>query len=207
MQPVTSLDTILRASRAILGLSLMHAGRILQEQWCGSPTTRTLFHGRPPARLGVQHGVMRSSVLSLHEQHTSAHATSSRPTATATPSLTQTVQPQLRAPKVQPHGSKDFPTIPANNSSSSNIARPPSLLSAAPVAPPISAHHVSQLADFISRHRSILVITGAGCSTESNIPDYRGPSGAYTTGFKPMTHQQFMAAPENRARCEVNECM
>lgn len=28
------------------------------------------------------------------------------------------------------------------------------------------------------------------CSTESNIPDYRGPKGAYTTGFKPMTHQQ-----------------
>lgn len=33
-------------------------------------------------------------------------------------------------------------------------------------------------------------MTGAGCSTESNIPDYRGPNGAYSTGFKPMTHQQ-----------------
>ncbi|WIA09476.1 hypothetical protein OEZ85_008877 [Tetradesmus obliquus] len=30
--------------------------------------------------------------------------------------------------------------------------------------------------------------------------DYRGPGGAYTTGFTPMTHQQFMAKPENRSR-------
>ncbi len=36
----------------------------------------------------------------------------------------------------------------------------------------------------------VVVVTGAGCSTESNIPDYRGPNGAYNTGFKPMTHQQ-----------------
>jgi hypothetical protein len=28
----------------------------------------------------------------------------------------------------------------------------------------------------------------------------RGVKGAYSTGFKPMTHQQFMASPQNRAR-------
>ena len=28
------------------------------------------------------------------------------------------------------------------------------------------------------------------CHAESNIPDYRGARGAYSTGFKPMTHQQ-----------------
>ena len=38
--------------------------------------------------------------------------------------------------------------------------------------------------------RNVAVLTGAGCSTESNIPDYRGPGGAYSSGFKPMTHQQ-----------------
>jgi hypothetical protein len=30
---------------------------------------------------------------------------------------------------------------------------------------------------------------GPDCA-ESNIPDYRGARGAYSTGFKPMTHQQ-----------------
>ena len=44
------------------------------------------------------------------------------------------------------------------------------------------------------------VLTGAGASTESSIPDYRGPRGAYSTGFKPMTHQQFTRSPEARAR-------
>ena len=34
------------------------------------------------------------------------------------------------------------------------------------------------------------MLTGAGCSTESSVPDYRGPQGAYSTGFKPITHQQ-----------------
>jgi NAD-dependent SIR2 family protein deacetylase len=32
------------------------------------------------------------------------------------------------------------------------------------------------------------------------VPDYRSPQGAYSTGFKPMTHQQFLASPTNRAR-------
>ena len=37
-----------------------------------------------------------------------------------------------------------------------------------------------------------MALTGAGVSTESSIPDYRGPRGAYSTGFKPMTHQQVL---------------
>lgn len=82
----------------------------------------------------------------------------------------------------------------------SSLSRPPSLPSAAPSAAPITQQQLSQLVDLIQSHRNVLVITGAGCSTESNIPDYRGPRGAYTTGFTPMTHQQFVAKPENRAR-------
>lgn len=60
-----------------------------------------------------------------------------------------------------------------------------------PPAPPPSDAHLAQLADFVTSHRSVAVLTGAGCSTESNIPDYRSPTtGAYSTGFKPMTHQK-----------------
>ena len=45
-----------------------------------------------------------------------------------------------------------------------------------------------------------MVITGAGLSTESGIPDYRSPKGAYTTGFKPMTHAEFMRTDASRQR-------
>lgn len=78
--------------------------------------------------------------------------------------------------------------------------RPPALPAAAPAAAPISRAQLDQLADMVQSSRRVMVITGAGCSTESNIPDYRGPGGAYTTGFTPMTHQQFVAKPENRSR-------
>ena len=56
------------------------------------------------------------------------------------------------------------------------------------------------LASFITAAERLLVITGAGCSTESAIPDYRSPKGAYSTGFKPMTHQDFLRADGNRKR-------
>lgn len=80
------------------------------------------------------------------------------------------------------------------------VQRPPGVPAAAPAAPPMSQQQLSNLVDLIQSHRRVLVVTGAGCSTESNIPDYRGPTGAYTTGFTPMTHQQFVAKKENRAR-------
>ncbi len=56
------------------------------------------------------------------------------------------------------------------------------------------------LTDLLASSTRVTVITGAGASTESAIPDYRGPRGAYSTGFKPMSHQQFLKSPAARAR-------
>ncbi|KAK9799357.1 hypothetical protein WJX73_000370 [Symbiochloris irregularis] len=70
----------------------------------------------------------------------------------------------------------------------------------APLTDPISSYQLQQLVDFMQSHRRIAVLTGAGCSTESNIPDYRGRNGAYSTGFKPMTHQQFTSSEHSRSR-------
>jgi len=45
--------------------------------------------------------------------------------------------------------------------------------------------------------RRIAVLTGAGISTDSGIPDYRGPDAPPSN---PMTIQQFTSSPENRRR-------
>ncbi len=57
----------------------------------------------------------------------------------------------------------------------------------------------SDLADFVDRHRRLFVLTGAGCSTDSGIPDYRDADGRWKRP-QPMTYQVFMEAHEARQR-------
>jgi hypothetical protein len=109
-------------------------------------------------------------------QHTLKRQSSSRHASTRTYSSTA-VKPAdswRRVPSARPPPS-------------SKATQPPS---PAPDVAPVSEAGLQQVVNFIQAHPRLLVVTGAGCSTESNIPDYRGPNGAYTSGFKPMFHQQ-----------------
>ena len=54
------------------------------------------------------------------------------------------------------------------------------------------------LAELVARG-GVLVLSGAGLSTESGIPDYRGPTGAARPG-SPMTYQTFTGSAEARQR-------
>lgn len=55
------------------------------------------------------------------------------------------------------------------------------------------------LAGFVAAHPRLLVLTGAGVSTDSGIPDYRDDAGAWKRS-PPMRHQQFMASHAARQR-------
>ncbi len=57
---------------------------------------------------------------------------------------------------------------------------------------------IAALADLVSIG-DVAVLTGAGMSTESGIPDYRGATGAQRR-TKPMTHQEFVRDPVARRR-------
>jgi NAD-dependent SIR2 family protein deacetylase len=58
---------------------------------------------------------------------------------------------------------------------------------------------IQALRDFVSSHAPLFVLTGAGCSTDSGIPDYRDTQGQWKRR-QPVMFQDFMLDPGTRKR-------
>lgn len=58
-------------------------------------------------------------------------------------------------------------------------------------------HDTAALVALIAKARRVVVFTGAGISTESGIPDFRGPGGIWTRQ-KPIDFETFLASEEAR---------
>lgn len=59
--------------------------------------------------------------------------------------------------------------------------------------------HAEQLAEFITRHPKLVVLTGAGVSTDSGIPAYRDQQGKWRHA-PPVQHKEFMQQHTARQR-------
>ncbi|HZO16054.1 MAG TPA: Sir2 family NAD-dependent protein deacetylase, partial [Polyangiaceae bacterium] len=55
----------------------------------------------------------------------------------------------------------------------------------------------ADLVHYLKDADAILVFTGAGISTSSGIPDYRGPQGVWKTR-QPVYYQSFMSSEQAR---------
>ncbi|XP_028303889.1 NAD-dependent protein lipoamidase sirtuin-4, mitochondrial [Gouania willdenowi] len=77
-----------------------------------------------------------------------------------------------------------------------------SALSFVPACSPADTASLEQLQDFVNRAARLFVITGAGLSTESGIPDYRSEGvGLYArTDRRPMQHVEFVRSAKSRQR-------
>ena len=61
-----------------------------------------------------------------------------------------------------------------------------------------SAAHA--LVEFIERYPRLFVLTGAGCSTDSGIPDYRDEAGEWKRATRPIMIQDFLTNERARQR-------
>lgn len=62
---------------------------------------------------------------------------------------------------------------------------------------PATPEQIRAALDLIDATETVAVLTGAGMSTDSGIPDYRGPSSPQAT---PMLYDEFVTSVENRRR-------
>lgn len=71
-----------------------------------------------------------------------------------------------------------------------------------PTARGVSRAQIEEFCEFVDRGRNILVLTGAGISTESGIPDYRSQGvGLYATSkSRPVIYQDFVKSDRIRQR-------
>lgn len=80
-----------------------------------------------------------------------------------------------------------------------NKRTPTSALPSRGIAPTPIGEAAEGLADFILRHPRLMILTGAGVSTDSGIPDYRDEQGAWK-GKQPVQHGDFMRSVSARRR-------
>lgn len=71
--------------------------------------------------------------------------------------------------------------------------------SPAAVPPPVGGAALHALAQLLADSARVLVLTGAGCSTESGIPDYRDAAGSWKR-TQPIDYQTFVRNPGARQR-------
>jgi NAD-dependent SIR2 family protein deacetylase len=64
---------------------------------------------------------------------------------------------------------------------------------------PSFSNPLDDLAGFVERHPRLFVLTGAGCSTDSGIPDYRDANGDWKHR-QPVRYQEFVGSERTRQR-------
>jgi len=65
---------------------------------------------------------------------------------------------------------------------------------------PTAAVDLDSLREFLSRHSRLFILTGAGVSTDSGIPDYRDADGEWKRPSRPVQFRDFMTDPAIRKR-------